>query len=165
MPSNKSKGKVPLMKSHSRITGHCHTCQKSPQDLGRDKPFAACSKCREVVYCGVECQRKNWPVHKLACALARERIASLAGDPITASNTARFYAFDSPIKISVFRQAIMQAMDVVNQPERVDQKVFLIECDLHPDHTNRRPEDKYILKKGQMFPRDEAFGPGGGLSG
>uniref|UniRef100_A0A0W0FS35 MYND-type domain-containing protein n=1 Tax=Moniliophthora roreri TaxID=221103 RepID=A0A0W0FS35_MONRR len=166
MPSNKSKGKVPLMKSHSRITGHCHTCQKSPQDLGRDKPFAACSKCREVVYCGVECQRENWPVHKLACALSRERKALLAGNPIKANNTARFTRwFDSPIKIDVFRQAVMHAMDVVNHPERVDQKVFLMECDLHPDHANRRPEDKYILKKGHMFPRDEVFRPDGGFNG
>lgn len=51
----------------------------------------------------------------------------------------------------------MQALDVVNHPEIVNQKVFMIEVELHPEHEKRNSEDKYILKKGQMFPKDVLF--------
>ena len=26
-----------------------------------------CSRCRLIYYCGVECQKKDWPLHKLKC--------------------------------------------------------------------------------------------------
>jgi hypothetical protein len=39
----------------------CGACKKVPQIPKR------CSRCRSIVYCSVECQRSNWPQHKLLC--------------------------------------------------------------------------------------------------
>ncbi|EFX82902.1 hypothetical protein DAPPUDRAFT_101078 [Daphnia pulex] len=39
----------------------CGACKKVPQFPKR------CSRCRSIVYCSVECQRSNWPQHKLLC--------------------------------------------------------------------------------------------------
>ncbi len=63
--------------------------------------------------------------------------------------------FEGPIKLEVFRQAAMQAMDVVKHPENVDKKCFHMELELHPDHKNRAPTDIFVLKKGTMFPRED----------
>ncbi len=39
----------------------CGACRKVPQIP------KCCSRCRSIVYCSVECQRSNWPQHKLQC--------------------------------------------------------------------------------------------------
>jgi hypothetical protein len=30
-------------------------------------PLQLCSRCKQVNYCGIECQKKHWPTHKLVC--------------------------------------------------------------------------------------------------
>jgi MYND finger len=42
----------------------CRTCSKEmlPQDVMR------CSRCKKAAYCNRECQKKDWPRHKLQCA-------------------------------------------------------------------------------------------------
>ncbi len=39
----------------------CGACKTVPQNPKR------CGRCRSIVYCSVECQRSNWPQHKLLC--------------------------------------------------------------------------------------------------
>jgi hypothetical protein len=39
----------------------CGACKKVPQNPKR------CGRCRSIVYCSDECQRSNWPQHKLLC--------------------------------------------------------------------------------------------------
>ena len=39
----------------------CSCCRK---DVGK---VQVCSGCKLVAYCSKECQRKAWPVHKIAC--------------------------------------------------------------------------------------------------
>ena len=39
----------------------CAGCQQNTQKPKR------CSRCRVVVYCSIECQRKHWPQHKIVC--------------------------------------------------------------------------------------------------
>ena len=39
----------------------CAGCRQNTQKPKR------CSRCREVLYCSVECQRKHWPQHKIVC--------------------------------------------------------------------------------------------------
>ena len=33
-----------------------------------DKPFLQCTRCQSVAYCSTQCQRANWPHHRLVCA-------------------------------------------------------------------------------------------------
>ena len=39
----------------------CGWCKKSKIDMFK------CSKCRSVFYCEIDCQRADWPTHKLIC--------------------------------------------------------------------------------------------------
>ncbi|KAF7377005.1 MYND finger [Mycena sanguinolenta] len=49
--------------SVSRIQGVCNGCKKSM----RRRDLKECQKCRRVNYCGVPCQRADWPEHKRTC--------------------------------------------------------------------------------------------------
>jgi hypothetical protein len=54
--------------------GHAFSPLEKPR--GPDGPCAVCNrvvdticgKCRKQFYCGRECQKADWPVHKLFCA-------------------------------------------------------------------------------------------------
>lgn len=56
-------------------TPQCWECGKTKQKgkikAGEENLAVAtlkkCARCREAYYCGVECQRKHWPVHKKDC--------------------------------------------------------------------------------------------------
>ncbi|XP_077075736.1 N-lysine methyltransferase SMYD2-B [Siphateles boraxobius] len=37
------------------------------QCFTRKKALAKCGKCKKAFYCNVNCQKKNWPMHKLEC--------------------------------------------------------------------------------------------------
>ena len=41
-----------------------HTCSKCSKSLQR---LQYCGKCSIVTYCSKECQRADWPTHKLVC--------------------------------------------------------------------------------------------------
>jgi hypothetical protein len=46
-------------------------CKQTPQCSICSKPLSkirACSKCRCVMYCGRDCQKKHWPKHKTECS-------------------------------------------------------------------------------------------------
>ncbi|KAG2141434.1 uncharacterized protein EDB93DRAFT_635445 [Suillus bovinus] len=47
--------------SRNKIRLKCTQCETE-----MEKP-RKCSKCRSVLYCSQECQRKNWPTHKRIC--------------------------------------------------------------------------------------------------
>jgi hypothetical protein len=70
------------------------------------------------------------------------------------------YRFASSNKLEIFRQAVMQATDIVNHPERVNTTFFCFECALHPNHENRASVDKYLLKSAIMRPLEEGVLPG-----
>ncbi|KAK0461645.1 uncharacterized protein EV420DRAFT_1619176 [Desarmillaria tabescens] len=124
---SKSKNKEFIIKSNSRNQNQCHWCQKTPQDLGSDKPFQTCSRCKE----STECQRLNWPLHKLPCSKSKERNAILAQDPARAASAAKFAKwFERPPKL-----------------------------DLHPDYKNRDPDDRYILERGPHVSQGDDVGP------
>lgn len=42
-------------------------CGNSNCKSGPNTPLMACSSCKQVYYCGVVCQRFNWPTHKVPC--------------------------------------------------------------------------------------------------
>ena len=41
----------------------CEVCAKG----FKDSDLRRCTRCRVTVYCGSECQRKDWKVHKQMC--------------------------------------------------------------------------------------------------
>nr|XP_056722566.1 putative protein MSS51 homolog, mitochondrial [Euleptes europaea] len=45
----------------------CVECKKLPESLPNPKSLRRCKRCQNVYYCGSECQRANWPVHKKFC--------------------------------------------------------------------------------------------------
>jgi hypothetical protein len=46
-------------------TGKCHTCEVQVAETAGK--LLACGRCREVEYCSLACQKKDWPQHKLVC--------------------------------------------------------------------------------------------------
>ncbi|KAL7861688.1 hypothetical protein SRHO_G00131290 [Serrasalmus rhombeus] len=42
--------------------GHCECC------FTRREALSKCGKCKQAYYCNVECQKGDWPMHKLECS-------------------------------------------------------------------------------------------------
>lgn len=56
--------------THAARAACCKFCGKAPSSP--EAPFARCSRCQAVAYCGEECQRADWHVHKVVCAQLKE---------------------------------------------------------------------------------------------
>lgn len=63
-----AQGTGKLRKKPHAYMMDCAKCYKMPQ--GGDS-FPLCKRCRRVRYCGVECQRADWPRHKVECGKKR----------------------------------------------------------------------------------------------
>ena len=51
--------------------GGFETCANCGNIGGPSVKLSSCSRCKAVKYCGVTCQKEQWPVHKSACAILR----------------------------------------------------------------------------------------------
>lgn len=45
----------------------CAHCRALPSGLADSKVLRHCKRCRNVYYCGPECQRSDWPAHRKVC--------------------------------------------------------------------------------------------------
>uniref|UniRef100_A0A8C5NY29 MSS51 mitochondrial translational activator n=1 Tax=Jaculus jaculus TaxID=51337 RepID=A0A8C5NY29_JACJA len=45
----------------------CAHCRALPSGLSDSKVLRHCKRCRNVYYCGPECQRSDWPAHRKVC--------------------------------------------------------------------------------------------------
>ncbi|KAK0499566.1 hypothetical protein EDD18DRAFT_856010 [Armillaria luteobubalina] len=154
----KAKDSSFIIKSSSLINKHCHTCQKTPQQLGVDRAFQVCSRCKEDMYCSQNCQRENWSVHEHPCAKSKEKAIIFGNDPIRAARAARFVKwYEAFPKLDVFRQAALQALDIVNHPENVDCKALWLRLKLHPEYKQREAVDRYVLVEGAVLPRETVY--------
>lgn len=73
---------------------------------GKDGAKMQCSKCRKAVYCSRECQRREWPMHKLACEEAQGKEAVRREQ--SAQGEAALHLFDQLVK-----EKFMQRMKVL----------------------------------------------------
>ena len=66
-----NKEKVKLIKGTSNYKVRmCRYCNK--RELVDGQRFQACSRCSISYYCSKECQKSDWPVHKLHCSTQQE---------------------------------------------------------------------------------------------
>ena len=60
-------------------------CANCKQEVQKGDKLKKCVRCHAVSYCGEECQRHHWRVHKLSCTSKEQRIDQvldgLEGDP------------------------------------------------------------------------------------
>ncbi|PNJ40574.1 MSS51 isoform 2 [Pongo abelii] len=45
----------------------CAHCRALPNGLSDSRVLRHCKRCRNVYYCGPECQRSDWPAHRRVC--------------------------------------------------------------------------------------------------
>lgn len=45
----------------------CRSCKKIEESGGKDSKMKQCSRCQRVYYCGQECQKGDWTLHKEFC--------------------------------------------------------------------------------------------------
>ncbi|KAF8183430.1 hypothetical protein BJ912DRAFT_1144873 [Pholiota molesta] len=50
----------------------CHKCQKT--ETPSPPPFRVCGGCKGTYYCAPECQKADWPDHKLFCRMKRQTL-------------------------------------------------------------------------------------------
>ncbi|KAF7308007.1 MYND-type domain-containing protein [Mycena kentingensis (nom. inval.)] len=95
-------------------TQACFTCQK------RAVPLHFCAKCRVVVYCSKDCQRRDWKTHKLVCA--EYSMSGLCGGSGEQTQMpARATDLQKTLEVhegTTFGPLVWFAMDLANHPER-----------------------------------------------
>ena len=56
---------------HPRLVHNCSYCGSPFTEVGKTGCY--CIPCKAASYCGAECQRKHWPVHKSMCRAESQR--------------------------------------------------------------------------------------------
>lgn len=52
-----------------KIDNYVRACQKCGKEESKDGPeLMRCARCRNAMYCGVECQKADWKSHKGYCS-------------------------------------------------------------------------------------------------
>lgn len=140
-------------KGQSRILKRCHWCSKNE---GEQK-FRACSQCKEVIYCGTDCQRASWPFHKTLCKFnADSRAATEAADPELNKNVADFKKWHTAHD-EIFKHAIVCALDLGNNPDNVESGVMFLEVKRKTNHAELSPKRKYEIIAGYIMRVEEAY--------
>ena len=58
----------------------CNTCQAHKDELLR------CTRCKDVYYCNVDCQKQDWPSHKLKCSKSSSKIQTVKEEDLNGMN-------------------------------------------------------------------------------
>ncbi|KAF9485110.1 hypothetical protein BDN70DRAFT_871821 [Pholiota conissans] len=102
-----------IKKKRKQLAKSCVGCKQLET---KDRVFKVCSKCQARFYCSKECQRNDWPEHKLTCSKfqRQKRLQKLA--------TTLFVNFDLSAFLSF---AVIYKLGLLNPPKR-DREPFSI---------------------------------------
>jgi len=140
-------------KGQSRVLKKCHWCSKDEPD----QKFQACSRCREVIYCGRECQRASWPFHKTLCKFNTDsRATTEAADPELNKNVAAFKKWHTA-HVEIFKHALVCALGLGKNPENVESGVMFLEVKRKSNHADLPVKFKYEIVDGCILSVAEAY--------
>ncbi|KAF8973285.1 hypothetical protein BDZ97DRAFT_674969 [Flammula alnicola] len=135
-----TRDKDPHWKGQSRVLKVCHWCGKK-QDPSQ-KPYQACGRCKEVIYCSKECQVASWPLHKEPCKLSTKARTAAAAHPEAATAIANFKKWHS-LHLGPLRHAVICALDLGHNPGALEDGVLFIEARLKVDHKDLPLKRRY----------------------
>lgn len=125
-------------KGQSRVLKVCHWCAKKQEA----KPFQACSRCKEVIYCSKECQVASWPLHKTPCKLSAEANAAMSKNPVAAQGVANFKKWHG-LHLGALRHAAICAFNLGHNPTALEDGVLFIKIKLKSNHEDFHLKRKY----------------------
>ncbi|CAB9503832.1 lysine methyltransferase SMYD2 [Seminavis robusta] len=56
-----------VLKITDSMTNNCQYCGKKPPEGVEKSRFPRCARCKDATYCSAQCQRNDWPRHKVGC--------------------------------------------------------------------------------------------------
>ncbi|XP_048802667.1 tudor domain-containing protein 1 isoform X1 [Lagopus muta] len=65
----------------------CHHCGLSGS--------LRCSQCKQIYYCSVDCQKRDWSVHSVVCEPVKQILSNSSGGKLPAKNKTGFYVKDN----------------------------------------------------------------------
>ena len=103
----------------AHVWAHCHRCEAAlPDPVGTT---GRCSGCRRRRYCGVSCQRDDWPRHRAECnawkAEANAALVAAGGCPVgdVAAQEAAVGKWKAPERTLVEIRAAAERGDIAAQ--------------------------------------------------
>lgn len=100
-------------------------CSSSPCDQVGSKK---CGRCQTIYYCSPECQKKHWPVHKIACKAletpAQNQPVEDTSNPLLFATSCRNNGLVRPDKLASLRQQGYQGLKNVNLEEIIASKGY-----------------------------------------
>ncbi|KAJ7659480.1 hypothetical protein B0H17DRAFT_1212874 [Mycena rosella] len=118
----------------ANIHGACHAC-RTPKHR---KDLKTCKKCFRVNYFSVECQRAEWPEHKLTCKPARD-------DNLTIRVGRRLA--DHPYFKTLLLLYALRAMGPARLPEEDHDLILMVVVDMLPLLGSAHPGRQHIVVK------------------
>ncbi|KAF9476546.1 hypothetical protein BDN70DRAFT_166307 [Pholiota conissans] len=110
-----------IRKARRRVKPSCTNCLKTSQECGLKR----CEMCKVALYCSKECQKKNWPEHKVICTESDGRpIISLIRDFVI-----------NEILHTLLGAIVAMKMDILNDPN-IRRKPFKVRIEFAIEPVN-----------------------------
>ncbi|KAM6416098.1 tudor domain-containing protein 1 [Rhynochetos jubatus] len=129
-----------------------------------------CSQCKQIYYCSADCQKKDWPAHKIVCEPVKQNVSSNNGHKLPAKTEKRIYleteGHIKKIMLSDLQTlGIKKAMEVqgtvtefkspsefyiqISSPEVLDQ-ISKLSVKLQDCYANKIIQEQYVAVKGEV---------------